>query len=181
MTPAISPPSIVIMDGDEVTRRIDQFAEMLHECVHDGASIGFIEPFPITEARAFWRDRVIPALNGGKRRLFAALDGDRVVGTVQIDTDTLPNQQHRAEISKLMVRPDCRRRGIARLLMMQAERSTRELGRSLITLDTRTGDGAEVLYLALGFKPAGIIPDYARDPFSDHLSATTVMFKVLRI
>ena len=179
MTPAISPPNIVMMDGDEVTRRIDQFAEMLHECVHGGASIGFIEPFPVTEARTFWCDRVIPALNGGKRSLFAALDGDRVVGTVQLDTETMPNQQHRAEISKLMVRPDCRRRGIARLLMVQAERSAHELGRSLITLDTRTGDGAEVLYLSLGFKVAGIIPDYARDPFSDHLSATMVMFKIL--
>ena len=179
MKPAISPPNIVMMDGDEVTRRIDQFAEMLHECVFEGASIGFIEPFPITEARAFWRDRVIPALNGGKRTLFAALDGDRVVGTVQLDTDTMPNQQHRAEISKLMVRRDCRRRGLAQLLMVHAERSAHELGRSLITLDTRTGDGAEVLYLALGFKAAGIIPDYARDPFSDHFSATTVMFKIL--
>lgn len=177
MKPRLNPPKIVRLDADEVTDRIDQFGEMLHACVQDGASIGFIEPFPMAEAIAFWRNRVVPALRGGTRILFAALDEDHVVGTVQLDIDTMPNQHHRGDISKLMVRPDCRRRGIARLLMLHAEHHAQELGRSLLTLDTRTDDSAEILYLSLGFECAGVIPDYARDPFSDYLSATTVMFK----
>ncbi|KZB69522.1 MULTISPECIES: GNAT family N-acetyltransferase [Thalassospira] len=168
---------VVTLDADQVAARLDQFADMLHACVHDGASIGFIEPFPINEAATFWRDKTIPALMGGKRVLFAALDGDRVVGTVQLDYDTMPNQVHRGDISKLMVRPDCRRRGIARLLMSAAEKRARELGRTLLTLDTRTGDSAEVLYTSLGFETTGIIPDFARDPDSEKLSGTTVMYK----
>ena len=170
-------PEIVTLDADQVTSRLDQFADMLHACVHDGASIGFIEPFPIGDAKAFWRDKIIPALKGGKRILFAALDDDRVVGTVQLDYDTMPNQAHRGDISKLIVRPDCRRRGIARLLMRAAENRARDLGRTLLTLDTRTGDSAEILYTSLGFETTGIIPDFARDPDSEKLSGTTVMYK----
>lgn len=174
---ATSGPEIVTLDADQLAARLDQFADMLHACVHDGASIGFIEPFPISEADAFWRDKIIPALKGGKRTLFAALDQDRVVGTVQLDYDTMPNQVHRGDISKLMVRPDCRRRGIAQLLMVAAENCARDIGRTLLTLDTRTGDSAEVLYTALGFETTGIIPDFARDPDTEKFSGTTVMYK----
>jgi len=180
MTATSQTPSIIRLDADGLIQKIDQFGDMLHACVHDGASIGFIEPFAMDEATAFWRDRIVPALRGGKRALFVALDDDRVVGTVQLDYDSMPNQRHRGDISKLMVRPDCRRRGIARLLMIAAEDRAKELGRSLLTLDTRTGDSAETLYASLGFDRAGVIPEYARDPFSDKLSATTVMFKHLR-
>lgn len=179
MTVTSQIPAIIRLDADGLIQKIDQFGDMLHVCVHDGASIGFIEPFPMDEATAFWRDRIVPALRGGKRTLFVALDEDRVVGTVQLDYDTMPNQRHRGDISKLMVRPDCRRRGIARLLMVAAEDRAKELGRSLLTLDTRTGDSAETLYASLGFERACVIPEYARDPFSDKLSATTVMFKRL--
>lgn len=172
-------PEIVTLDGDQVLARLDQFADMLHACVHDGASIGFIEPFPVSEAAAFWRDKTIPALKGGKRILFAALADDHVVGTVQLDYDTMPNQIHRGDISKLMVRPDCRRRGIARLLMAAVENRARDLGRTLLTLDTRAGDRAEMLYSDLGFQITGVIPGFALDPNSEKLSATTVMYKQL--
>ncbi|MDG4720344.1 MULTISPECIES: GNAT family N-acetyltransferase [Thalassospira] len=175
----VAAPRIVKLTARELEAHLSQFAEMLHQCVHAGASIGFIEPFPISEAASFWRDRIIPALAGGKRTLFAAFDADRVVGTVQLDYDTMPNQAHRGDISKLMVRPDCRRRGIARLLMLAAEGQARDLGRSLLTLDTRTGDSAEILYTSLGFETTGVIPQYARDPFSEKLSGTTIMFKHL--
>lgn len=172
-------PQIVSLDADGLAARLAEFGDMLHACVHDGASIGFVEPFPVGEATAFWRDRIVPALQGGKRSLFVALCGGRVAGTVQLDFDTMPNQRHRGDISKLMVHPDYRRRGLARQLMLAAEHRARELGLRLLTLDTRTGDGAETLYLSLGFERAGIIPDYARDPFSEKHSATTVMFRRL--
>ncbi|MCC9625940.1 GNAT family N-acetyltransferase [Thalassospira sp. MA62] len=174
---AKSDPEIVILDADELTTRLDQFADMLHACVHDGASIGFIAPFPISEARSFWCDRIVPALKGGKRCLYAAILQGRVVGTVQLDWDTMPNQVHRGDISKLMVHPEFRRHGIAGRLMRAAEQRAVELQRTLLTLDTRTGDAAEHLYEKLGFVRAGVIPVYARDPFSEKLSATTVMYK----
>jgi ribosomal protein S18 acetylase RimI-like enzyme len=108
-----------------------------------------------------------------------ALDDDgRVLGTVQLVLDMPQNGQHRAEIAKLMVAPDARRRGIARSLMQWAEDVCRAEQRSLIVLDTRTGDAAEPLYLSLGFQLAGIIPAYAMSD-TGTLDSTSIMFKQL--
>ena len=52
-------------------------------------------------------------------------------------------------------------------------------GRTLLTLDTRTADRAEPLYLSMGYVTAGVIPFYARNPYTPELDATTVMYKLL--
>jgi ribosomal protein S18 acetylase RimI-like enzyme len=80
----------------------------------------------------------------------------------------------------LLVHPDFRRRGLARALMAELEAHARMLGRSLLTLDTRTGDRAEPLYASLGYETVGVIPRFCRDPFAaDKLDGTTIMYKVL--
>ena len=61
----------------------------------------------------------------------------------------------------MLVHPSARRRGIARALMMRAEETARQAARSLLVLDTRTGDKAEPLYRSLGFALVGIVPAYA--------------------
>jgi GNAT superfamily N-acetyltransferase len=90
-----------------------------------------------------------------------------------------PNQPHRAEVKKLLVHPDARRRGIARALMLALEDVAAAEGRTLLTLDTRTGDSAEPLYLSLGYHAAGVIPRYARGPHSPELESTTFLYKEL--
>ena len=57
-----------------------------------------------------------------------------------------PNQPHRAEIAKLLVHRSARRRGIAQLLMERAETEALAEGKTLLVLDTVTGDPAERLY-----------------------------------
>jgi ribosomal protein S18 acetylase RimI-like enzyme len=99
------------------------------------------------------------------------------VGTVQLDFAIPPNQPHRAEIKKLLVHPDARRRGIAKSLMCEAE--ARKARRSLLTLDTVTGGNAEQLYFALGCVAVGSIPRYALNFNSSVLEAATVMYKEL--
>ncbi|HTN97801.1 MAG TPA: GNAT family N-acetyltransferase, partial [Nordella sp.] len=69
--------------------------------------------------------------------------------------------------------------GIARALMAGIEDEARRLRRSLLTLDTRTGDDAEPLYAAIGYQTSGIIPGYCRDPHKDRLDSTTIMYKTL--
>ena len=98
---------------------------------------------------------------------------------MQLGYDTPANLRHRAEVSKLLVHPTLRRRGIARALMAGLEREAARLGRSLLTLDTRTGDMAEPLYVSLGYRIAGVIPGYCRHPSEDRLDSTTIMYKVL--
>ncbi|WP_295813798.1 GNAT family N-acetyltransferase [uncultured Nitratireductor sp.] len=165
--------------AQETERILPELASLLHACVHDGASVGFIAPFTMDDAERFWRAKVLPALTSGERVLFIARQAGDLAGSVQLVVDTPPNQPHRTEASKLLVAPVFRRRGIGRALMGALEIEARSLGRSLITLDTRTGDKAEPLYASLGFDVAGVIPGYCRDPFLDRLDATTVMYKRL--
>jgi ribosomal protein S18 acetylase RimI-like enzyme len=165
--------------ANEMMQRVDEFGDLLLACVADGASVGFIEPFTLNEATAYWRRKVLPAVMGREVVILVAEVDGRIVGTVQLDHDTMPNQRHRAEVRKLLVHPDFRRRGIARALMADIEGHARELQRSLLTLDTRTGDTAEPLYRDLGFEIAGVIPQYCRDTHAPRLDATTVMYKKL--
>jgi ribosomal protein S18 acetylase RimI-like enzyme len=159
---------------------LPDLAALLNACVHAGASIGFVLPHTLADSRAFWETDVRPAVEAGKRLVLVAREGERVVGSVQLDRDTPENQPHRAEVRKLLVHPAWRRRGIARRLMVELEARARVLGRSLITLDTRTGDAAEPLYASLGYEIAGVIPGFARDPFDPgKLDPTTVMCRVL--
>ena len=158
---------------------LNALAEILHATVHGGASVSFILPFTVDDARTFWLNRVLPAvLTGGRRVLLARSEGS-LCGTVQLDLALPPNQQHRAEIAKLLVHPNARRRGIGRALMEAVEDIARTEGRTLLTLDTRTGDSAEPLYQSLGYLTAGVIPNYARDPISPDLQPTTFMYKSL--
>ena len=78
-----------------------------------------------------------------------------------------------------MVHPEHRRDGIARALMAALEHQAAAWGRRLLTLDTRTGDSAERLYASFGYETTGVIPGYCRDPFTDTLDSTTVMYKWL--
>jgi ribosomal protein S18 acetylase RimI-like enzyme len=103
----------------------------------------------------------------------------RIVGTVQIDLAVPPNQQHRAEVLKLLVHPSARRRGIARALMIAVEAVAQAEGRTLLTLDTWTGGNAESLYRSLGYVTVGVIPRYARGSTTPELEPTTIMYKEL--
>lgn len=174
-------PTIVISDpsAEAAADHIPALGTLLHACVHDGASIGFVLPFSAAQSEAYWRDKVVPRMRDGSVVLLVARLGERIVGSVQLDHDTPPNQPHRAEVRKLLVHPECRRQGIAKALMAEIESRAAALGRSLLTLDTRTGDHAEPLYAALGYRVAGIIPGYCRDPFEAKLDPTTIMYKTL--
>lgn len=169
--------AIATLPADEAERRIGELAALLHACVHAGASINFVMPFSEGDAEAFWRRKVLPAMREGTRVVWIAERDGRIVGSVQLSTDTPPNQFHRAEVTKLLVHPDFRRRGIGRALMEELERLAERLGRSLITLDTRTGDLAEPLYASMGYITAGTIPGYCRNTFVDRLDSTTIMYK----
>ena len=149
---------------------------LLHACVHDGASVGFVLPFAATEACRFWNTSVLPSVASGGARLFVARDGARIVGSVVLGLDMMPNQSHRADVSKLLVHPDYRRKGIARHLMQALLEETSRHDRSLLVLDTRSGDPSQVLYASLGFQVAGQIPRFCRNPHGPALEPTTYMY-----
>jgi GNAT superfamily N-acetyltransferase len=89
-----------------------------------------------------------------------------------------PNQPHRGEIAKLLVRRSARNRGVAQLLMEHTESEARAEGKTLLVLDTVTGDNGERLYTRLGWTRVGVIPGYALYP-DGRPCATTVFWKAL--
>jgi len=180
MSATMSAPSIQTLDPSGLDANLDRLAEILHACVSEGASIGFVLPFALDEARAYWRGRVAPPLAAGGKLLLAASRDHDLVATAQIDFDSMPSKRHHAEVSKVLVDPRCRRLGLGRALMAEVERRALAAGRWLLTLDT-AGDAAEALYRSLGYELAGTIPLYARDAFGkDRYDATRLMYKDLR-
>ena len=128
-------PAIVTLDPALFGRRLDRLAEILQACVREGASVGFVLPFSLDEARAYWRDRVAPAHAAGSKVVLAAVLGDEVVGTAQLDFDGMPSKRHHAEVSKVLVDPRFRRAGVARALMAEIERRAER--RRPLALDPR--------------------------------------------
>lgn len=175
---------------------IESLTDLLVETVANGGSVSFMHPLDPAVARKFWEISLAAADKGQRIVLGAYGDGldkttgtvgrDRagktagtsatVIGTVTLLLDCPPNQPHRAEIAKMMTRISHRRRGVARALMMEAERIAAERGRTLLTLDTATEDGAAGLYEQLGFQRVGEIPDFALKPHGG-LTGTIIYYK----
>ena len=154
---------------------IAALSEILVEVVANGGSVSFMHPLSPQAAADFWT-RSLAAADAGKRVVLGATIDGELVGTVTLDLATPPNQPHRADIAKLMTRMSHRGRGVARALMLEAERIAIADGRTLLTLDTAAEDGAAGLYEALGYEFAGTIPDYALKPLGG-LTATLIYFK----
>ncbi len=170
---------VVMVLHETCSEVLPDLSELLHACVHDGASVGFILPFTLKDAQRFWTTGVFPAVQRGEVALFILKIKNRPVGTVQLATALAPNQTHRADIAKLLVHPAHRRRGHARQLMTAATSMAQAQDISLLVLDTRSTDPARLLYESLGFETAGEVPMYARNPFEPKMEATTFMYKVL--
>lgn len=168
-----------VLAADEVAGDIDMLADILHAVVHGGAGVSFFAPFSLDDARAFWRETVLPGVLAGTRRVVVARMGERVVGTVQLNLAMPANQVHRAAVAKLLVHPVARRRGVARAVMVALEDIARSEQRTLLTLDTVTGSAAEPLYQSLGYTIVGVIPRYARAALTPELESTTIMYKEL--
>jgi GNAT superfamily N-acetyltransferase len=156
---------------------VGALADVLLDCVQGGASVSFMASLSKPEAEAFF-EKVVEGVERGDRILLAAFLGSELRGTVQILTATPPNQPHRADIAKLLVKRSARGRGIARSLMEQAEEASRRAGKTLLVLDTVTGGDAERLYMRMGWTKAGVIPNYALFP-DGRFCDTTIFWKDL--
>jgi ribosomal protein S18 acetylase RimI-like enzyme len=156
---------------------IEQLSSLLIETVAAGGSVSFMHPLSVDDAAAFWT-KSLAAADRGERIVLGADLGGAIAATVTLDLATPPNQPHRADIAKLMTRVAHRGYGLARALMLEAERLAAARGRTLLTLDTAEEDGAAGFYDRLGYQRAGLIPDYALKPHGG-LTGTILYFKRL--
>jgi len=161
----------------ELHAQLDALAGVLFDCVAGGASVSYMAPFSHEQARGAFA-AFAPEVEQGRRLLLAAFADGALVGTVQVILSLPPNQPHRAEIAKLLVHRSARRRGVAQMLMERAEAEARAEGKTLLVLDTVTGDSAERLYARLGWTEVGVIPGYALYP-DGRPCDTTIFWKSL--
>jgi ribosomal protein S18 acetylase RimI-like enzyme len=135
---------------------LEELSLLLMDVVNLGASVGFLAPLSLEDAKEFWSkvlsDEVI---------LFVGKVDGKIIGTIQLHLCMKQNGKHRAEIAKLLVQPNVRRMGIGKALMETAERRAVEEKRSIIILDTRAGEVSNLLYKSKGYIEAGRIPKYA--------------------
>jgi ribosomal protein S18 acetylase RimI-like enzyme len=156
---------------------LDGLVDLLVDAVDDGASVGFLAPLGGDAARAYWRS-VFADVEKGSLVLLVAREAGAVIGTVQLALAPQPNGSHRAEVRRLLVHRSARRRGVGRALMFELEAVARRLGRTLLVLNTRTGDPPEDLYRRLGYEVVGVIPAFARNP-DGTMNTTTIMYRQL--
>src|SRR5579863_8791235 len=134
-------------------------------------------PIARDTAVAFWRG-VAAGVERRERILVVAQDAaGRLEGCVQIIFAPFENQPHRADIAKMLVHRRARRQGIGAALLAAAERAARSAGKTLLVLDTASGD-AERLYAKLGWQRCGVIPGYALLP-GGGLCDTTFFYRTL--
>ena len=87
----------------------------------------------------------------------------RLEGCLALDVLGGAKMGHRGAITSVYVRPDVRRRGIARGLMAEAERVAADAGLSQLELFVSSAvPGARVFYETLGFRCVGSVPDALR-------------------
>lgn len=149
------------LDAAAAVSAVPRLAAILKECVDAGGNLSFSAPLPKEKATTYMR-RVASQAARGERILFAAWSEGILAGSITLDLALPDNQRHRAEIKKLMVAPEARRRGLARALLRQAEAAARDAGREMLTLATHAGSEAERLYAAEGWVRSGSMPDYTR-------------------
>ena len=156
---------------------IDQLATLLIDCVEGGASVSFMHPLTPERASTFWRSVALDVA-AGRRALWIAQDAHGICGSVQLILDLPENQPHRADLAKMLVHRRARRRGLGAQLLEAAETYARDIGKSLIVLDSVTGGDGARLYERRGWQRVGDIPNYALFP-QGGLCSTTYYYRRL--
>lgn len=141
----------------------EPLARILIDTVAANGSVGFMHPLSIDDALSFW-DGAFAAAGRGERLILGALDGDRLLGSVTLVPVSAPSQPHRAELSKFIVAPEARGRGIGTALLQAVEVEALARERDLLVLDTSVVEGASSLYRRHGYREVGVIPDFAMKP-----------------
>jgi GNAT superfamily N-acetyltransferase len=160
------------------TTDTEQLADVLIDVVEGGASVGFMLPITRERALSFWQT-VARDVDQGARAVVVARDAAGViVGTTQLILAQPDNQPHRADLAKMQVHRRARRQGLAARLLREAQAWARELGKTVLVLDTVSGSEASRVYERAGWVRVGEIPNYALWP-QGGLCATTYYYRLL--
>lgn len=166
------------LSPQEARARSAELADLLVDSVQSGGAVNFVWPMTQAKADAWW-DGALASHEAGERLILAAESGGRMVGTVQLVLAPQENQRFRADVAKMLVLSSARRQGVGAALLTAVEEEAVRIGRTLLTLDTRTGEAGERLYARMGWQRFGEVADYAINPDGNGLHGATFFFKKL--
>ena len=109
------------------------FASIHISCIEQDNTIAtFLPPLDPSAILEWWLDRA-EEVEKGSRTIVMCLAGDReeVAGVVMLYKPSRQTGPHTGDVQKLLVSPDFRKRGVARLLMEKLESVGKEAGRWL--------------------------------------------------
>jgi ribosomal protein S18 acetylase RimI-like enzyme len=138
----------------------EQVHRVLAAVMELGGAVGWLGVPTYAETVA-WLDGIVAAVAAGQAR-FAVVEVDGRIEAlgrwVRYDKPTVAGN---ADIQQVMVHPDARGGGLARLLITALVDDARAAGIEVLTLDVRGNNhGAMALYESLGFQRAGRLPDF---------------------
>jgi GNAT superfamily N-acetyltransferase len=174
--------AVALVEPEAFPALCPRLGVLIADAVHSGAGVSFMLPFDAADGAAHWRGLAQDVAAGRRLVLVARAEGvagpDAVAGTVTLIPAPMPNQPHRADVGKLLVHRDHRRRGVATLLMAAVADLARARGRTLLTLDCVADGPEEAFYRAVGYTPVGRIPGYALSP-TGRPQAATLLYRHL--
>ncbi len=168
--------TVNLVSENEIDIHRHDLIALLMDSVNSGASVGFIPPLSEEAADRYWTTVKSELENGSKDLMILKNEAGRVIAAVQLAYPAKANASHRAEVQKLFVHSQYRRKGYGLKLMTALEKVADTKNKILLVLDTRKGDASEALYIKLGYQTAGEIPHYARSANGD-LHTTVFLYK----
>jgi GNAT superfamily N-acetyltransferase len=152
--PLSSTTRVVADPGAELA---EAFASLWVAVTRDGGAVGFPADAPEADIRAL-AARTVDDVRAGTLSMLVAGESSRLLGVVFLRPGAGPVVAHRAEMIRLMVRPDARGTGLATMLIDAAIRLAGDLGLDQLLASARGGTGLPGFYAARGWTEVGCFP-----------------------
>ncbi|RDW59030.1 hypothetical protein BP5796_11954 [Coleophoma crateriformis] len=180
----------VVFDDTKHCSLLPAIAAVHMACITtDGTIATFLPPLSQEKITLWWEDHS----KDSERKIILHLATEpstgkfAVAGVVMLVNEGSKNEggRFRGGVSKLLVSPSYRRRGIAKQLMGKLEKEAREWGLTLLVgtllelLDTEVGSPAEKVYPRLGWIKVGVIPKFEQSPADGELKDNVFFYKNL--
>ena len=135
--------------------------DVMNRVLQEETTIGFPGPLDEITGRSIIQ-QLHEDVQAGRRHVLIAEKGNKVVGQLILTPNQLPNCRHIIEISRGVIDPAFRGAGLSQRAFREVANKCEELRRELIWLDVREGTLAAMWWRHFGFKPFGVLEDYAR-------------------
>lgn len=131
---------LVYFDPDTHSDLLPAIVELHAHCIDfDDALLRFHPPFSEQKRRkmlTFWEERIIQVTKGLRIPIMAlsttSSGGEEISGLIELGLPEADTGPFRGDVEMLMVSPNCRRQGIAKLLILELEKVAKARGRTLL-------------------------------------------------